>query len=154
MHSATQNVSMGKRRRRKKNQREGDCKLLPYVHAPGCETKMETSCPFQTPGLKCFSNHDDTATLTWTSEFTDNYFTYNVVSECKLITTPVLGQRINNPFSCSVMTVFNGWPFESFLRLVWLHSIMLSLILEPNLPVMSLCHWWSLQKWSLTSRIK
>ena len=69
-------------------------------------------------GLKCLSNHDDTAMLTWTLEFTDNYFMYNVVSECKLITTPSAGPKNQQSVFCSIMTVFNGRPFESFLRLV------------------------------------
>ena len=37
----------GKKEEEVKIIKEGDYKLLPYVHALGCETKKETSCPFR-----------------------------------------------------------------------------------------------------------
>lgn len=117
MHSATQNVSMGKRRKKEKESKRETASFFLMFTPQGVRQRWKPVVPSDS-GLKCFSNHDDTATLTWTSEFTDNYFTYNVVSECKLITTPSAGPKNQQSVFCSVMTVFNGWPFESFLRLV------------------------------------
>lgn len=59
MHSATQNVSMGKEKEGKRI-KEGDCKLLPYVYAQGVRQRWKPVVPSDS-GLKCF-NHDDTAT--------------------------------------------------------------------------------------------
>ena len=116
MHSATQNVGMGKRRKREKESNREIASFFHMFTSQGVRQRRKPLVPSDS-GLKCLSNHDVVAMLTWTLGFIDNFFAYNVVSECKLVTTPSAGPKNQQSIFCSIMTVFNGWPFESFLRL-------------------------------------
>lgn len=114
VHSTTQNVGNGKKRRKREREwkrlHAGKSKLLPYVYAPGCRKRRKSLVPSDSR-LKCLSNCDYLAMLTLSLQFKDNYFSCNMVPECKLITTPVAEPKKQQSVFCYIMRVSNAGLF-------------------------------------------